>query len=82
MHVAFSIDEEDFQKWIQWLKENQVNIFKKGDQETLKTKVDIFHRSGWHKIELHTGTLKIEWNIIKVRHICNFTMSFDILIDM
>lgn len=27
-HVAFSIDEEDFQKWIQWLKENQVNILK------------------------------------------------------
>ena len=25
-HVAFSIDEEDFQQWIQWLKENQVNI--------------------------------------------------------
>ncbi|BEJ45178.1 hypothetical protein KSE1242_01660 [Staphylococcus epidermidis] len=57
-HVAFSIDEEDFQKWIQWLKENQVNILK-GRPRDIKDKKSIYFTDpGGHKIELHTGTLK------------------------
>ncbi|GAA5412287.1 hypothetical protein SuUB97_21760 [Streptococcus uberis] len=57
-HVAFSIDEEDFQKWIQWLKENQVNILK-GRPRDIKDKKSIYFTDpDGHKIELHTGTLK------------------------
>lgn len=57
-HIAFSIDEEDFQQWIQWLKENQVNILK-GRPRDIKDKKSIYFTDpDGHKIELHTGTLK------------------------
>ncbi|MCY1628004.1 FosB/FosD family fosfomycin resistance bacillithiol transferase [Staphylococcus pettenkoferi] len=57
-HIAFSIDEREFDGWYKWLKENNVNILN-GRQRDVRDKKSIyFTNPDGHKLELHTGTLE------------------------
>lgn len=57
-HIAFSIDEREFDGWYKWLKENNVNILN-GRQRDIRDKKSIYFTDpDGHKLELHTGTLE------------------------
>ncbi|MGV3112470.1 FosB/FosD family fosfomycin resistance bacillithiol transferase [Staphylococcus pettenkoferi] len=57
-HIAFSIDEREFDGWYKWLKENNVNILN-GRQRDVRDKKSIYFTDpDGHKLELHTGTLE------------------------
>ncbi|PTI36987.1 metallothiol transferase FosB [Staphylococcus succinus] len=57
-HMAFTIDESEFEEWYQWLKHNNVNILE-GRTRDLREKNSIyFTDTDGHKLELHTGTLQ------------------------
>ncbi|MBX8993330.1 MULTISPECIES: FosB/FosD family fosfomycin resistance bacillithiol transferase [Staphylococcus] len=57
-HIAFSIDEREFDGWYKWLKENNVNILD-GRQRDVRDKKSIYFTDpDGHKLELHTGTLE------------------------
>ena len=57
-HMAFTIDESEFDEWYQWLKVNNVNILE-GRSRNLRDKQSIYFTDpDGHKLELHTGTLQ------------------------
>ena len=64
-HMAFTIDESEFDEWYQWLKVNNVNILE-GRSRNLRDKQSIYFTDpDGHKLELHTGTLQDRLNYYK-----------------
>lgn len=57
-HMAFTIDESEFDEWHQWLKVNDVNILKGRTRDVRDKKSIYFTDPDGHKLELHTGTLQ------------------------
>jgi metallothiol transferase len=57
-HIAFSISDNDFDDWYNWLKENQVNILEGRDRDIRDKKSIYFTDLDGHKLELHTGSLE------------------------
>lgn len=57
-HMAFTIDESEFDEWYQWLKENNVNILEGRTRDVKEKKSIYFTDPDGHKLELHTGTLE------------------------
>ena len=56
--MTFTIEESEFDKWHQWLEENNVNILE-GRTRAVKVKKSIYFTDpDAHKLELHTGTLQ------------------------
>ncbi len=55
---SITIVESAFDKWYQWLKDNNINILE-GRNRDIRGKQSIYftNRDG-HKLELHTGTLQ------------------------
>lgn len=59
-HIAFTIEEKDFDYWYKKLRENNVNILE-GRKRNVKDKRSIYFTDpDGHKLELHTGSFKIE----------------------
>ncbi|MDW4233434.1 FosB/FosD family fosfomycin resistance bacillithiol transferase [Staphylococcus saprophyticus] len=57
-HIAFTIDEKEFEEWYKWLNINNVNILE-GRTRGLRDKKSVyFSDPDGHKLELHTGTLQ------------------------
>lgn len=64
-HIAFTIDESEFDEWYQWLKVNEVNILE-GRTRNLRDKKSIYFTDpDAHKLELQTGTLQDRLNYYK-----------------
>ncbi|OJT35454.1 FosB/FosD family fosfomycin resistance bacillithiol transferase [Staphylococcus ureilyticus] len=57
-HMAFTIDESEFEEWYQWLKYRNVNILEGRTRDIRDKKSIYFTDPDGHKIELHTGTLQ------------------------
>ncbi|MBE7354950.1 FosB/FosD family fosfomycin resistance bacillithiol transferase [Staphylococcus haemolyticus] len=57
-HIAFSIEEQEFEEWYHWLKQNNVNILEGRKRDTKDKKSIYFTDPDGHKLELHTGTLQ------------------------
>ena len=64
-HMAFTIDESEFDEWYQWLKDNDVNILEGRNRDVRDKKSIYFTDSDGHKLELHTGTLLDRLNYYK-----------------
>ncbi|OFQ40270.1 MULTISPECIES: FosB/FosD family fosfomycin resistance bacillithiol transferase [Staphylococcus] len=57
-HIAFSIENKDFDAWYDWLEKHEVPILN-GRLRHLKDKKSIYFTDpDGHKLELHTGTLQ------------------------
>ncbi|WP_430350040.1 FosB/FosD family fosfomycin resistance bacillithiol transferase [Staphylococcus xylosus] len=57
-HMAFTIDENEFDEWYQSLKDNNVNILE-GRNRDIRDKQSIYFTDpDGHKLELHAGTLQ------------------------
>src|SRR5699024_3868745 len=64
-HMAFSISDDDFDEWYQWLEDNEVNILE-GRKRSIQDKQSVYFTDpDWHKLELHTGTLEDRLNYYK-----------------
>ena len=57
-HMAFTIDESEFDELYQWLKENNVNILEGRTRDVKEKKSIYFTDPDGHRLELHTGTLE------------------------
>ncbi|MBU6114653.1 FosB/FosD family fosfomycin resistance bacillithiol transferase [Mammaliicoccus lentus] len=57
-HMAFTINESEFDIWYQWLKDNNVSILKGRNRDLRDKKSIYFTDPDGHKLELHTGTLQ------------------------
>ncbi|MEE6325734.1 FosB1/FosB3 family fosfomycin resistance bacillithiol transferase, partial [Staphylococcus aureus] len=57
-HIAFTISDNDFEDWYNWLKENEVNILEGRDRDIRDKKSIYFTDLDGHKLELHTGSLE------------------------
>lgn len=64
-HIAFSIKEDEFKQWYEWLKNNKVTILD-GRSRHIKDKKSIYFTDpDGHILELHTGNLKDRLNYYK-----------------
>lgn len=57
-HMAFTIDESEFDEWYQWFKDNNVNILEGRNRDVRDKNSIYFTDPDVHKLELHTGTLQ------------------------
>lgn len=57
-HIAFSIDEEDFEKWSKHLQQYDVHILSDRTRDPGEQKSIYFTDPDGHKFELHTGSLQ------------------------
>lgn len=57
-HIAFSIDEEEFESYENKLKYHNVNILPSRERDERDKKSIYFTDPDGHKFEFHTGTLK------------------------
>lgn len=57
-HLASTIEEDEFEEWYEWLKQNHVNILDGRDRNIKDKKSVYFTDPDGHKLELHTGSLK------------------------
>ncbi|PTI58088.1 VOC family protein, partial [Staphylococcus succinus] len=57
-HMAFTIDESEFDEWYQWSNDNDVNILEGRTRDVKDKKSIYFTDPDGHKLELHTGTLQ------------------------
>jgi metallothiol transferase len=56
-HIAFSINENEFEEWYKWLQKHNVNILEGRKRSHQDKKSIYFTDPDGHKLELHTGTL-------------------------
>lgn len=64
-HMAFSINENDFNEWYEWLKQNHVNILEGRPRDVRDKKSIYFTDPDGYKLELHTGSLQDRMNYYK-----------------
>ncbi|WP_436860217.1 VOC family protein [Staphylococcus caeli] len=57
IHMAFTIDESEFDDWYQWLKDNDVYILEESNRDVRDKQSTYFTDSDGYELELHTGTL-------------------------
>lgn len=57
-HIAFKIDEREFDEWHQWLSDNDVKVLEGRTRDERDKQSIYFTDPDGHKLELHTGTLE------------------------
>jgi metallothiol transferase len=76
-HIAFSIDEADFDQMFEKLKKLNVNILSSRPRDLKDKKSIYFTDPDGHKFEFHTGTLQDRLDYYKQeKHHMNFYDSF------
>ena len=61
-HMAFTIDESEFDEWYHWLINNNVNVLEGRTRDVRDKQSIYFTDPDGHKLELHTGTLQDRLN--------------------